>query len=463
MIAENEKIKEDFANKMRTEREMIEKEFNKEKEEEKKNLLNIGIADTKNFKRMRDLKEEVKENKKLSEKGKINLKAENLTEDKKLIKSYRDGLGIHWKDNGRPYKPIHKHQILDEEKEKIVEKQVQDWLKRDIIEDVSRNKNQQNVVFIINPLSIVSKKDLDENGNKKWRITLDPSYWQKRYTKPEFVEMNGLKSLVNVLEKGDYAMTFDIKDGFLHLKLKEEDKKYLCFESKGKVYRFNKFIWGPSTTPAEFNKLMGLVEKKLNGMKIRNAHHSDDWVILGKTESEVINNAKKFIRLCNKSGLQINISKSKIYPTQFFRFVGYNWDTREMATKMNELDKMKALDVLEYILNYPDETITKQNLYSQIKKIHLKTSMNYEMNYWIKKMYALGVGHGYYDKTIKIDNYLKMLCCNLIEIIEKNKSIFKIKDWKEYITKDWKLRRPSEKNKERVRILDALGQEIDMG
>jgi len=352
------------------------------------------------------------------------------------------------------------NRVFDDEAFKIMDNQIKTWMRDEVIEEVTKYKKDINKVHIINPVSIVPKKDLDENGKRKYRITLDPSFWQNKYTKAEFVSMSGTKEIMESLEKDDYAVKFDLKDGFLHLKINEEDRKYLCFEFNGRIYRFKKFIWGPSSTPAEFYKLMNLIKERLNKLNIRTAHHSDDWIILGKSFGEAMKNAETFVRLMNEANINLNIKKSNIYPTKLFDFVGMRFNTERMTVEMKDFDRERILELIEDILELKEGSkISKKDLYAILKTIQMKTLNHKEIHLAIKCLYQLGVGYSYYWKEIPITNelhnYFKIIRKEIREMTE----IFFIDDWRKFLSINWKEYSKKAKEGARERIYDSIDQQ----
>jgi hypothetical protein len=70
-----------------------------------------------------------------------------------------------------------------------------------------------------------------------------------------------LKVLKNLARKGDYAISFDIQDGFHFIPIAEEDRKYLTFEIDGQLWQCSALPFGWSVSPWIVTKTMRVVVK----------------------------------------------------------------------------------------------------------------------------------------------------------------------------------------------------------
>ena len=68
-----------------------------------------------------------------------------------------------------------------------------------------------------------------------------------------------LKVLRNLAQQGDFAISFDLQDGFHAIPIAEEDRKYLTFELDGKIWQCAALPFGWTLSPWIFNKVMRVV------------------------------------------------------------------------------------------------------------------------------------------------------------------------------------------------------------
>jgi hypothetical protein len=77
----------------------------------------------------------------------------------------------------------------------------------------------------------------------------------------EFVDydhfkMEGLHLLRDNLQRHDYMLTIDLKDAFHHVPVAEASRNYLVFEYNRKWFRYTCLVFGLSTAPYVFTKIM---------------------------------------------------------------------------------------------------------------------------------------------------------------------------------------------------------------
>ena len=68
-----------------------------------------------------------------------------------------------------------------------------------------------------------------------------------------------LKVLRNLAQEGDWAISFDLQDGFHAIPIAEEDRKYLTFEIDGKIWQCAALPFGWTLSPWIFCKVMRVV------------------------------------------------------------------------------------------------------------------------------------------------------------------------------------------------------------
>ena len=77
------------------------------------------------------------------------------------------------------------------------------------------------------------------------------------------VRYETLKRLQFMSRPGDWAISFDLADGFHAVNIHEDDRCYLTFSLQGKLYRANVLPFGLSASPAVFCKVMSVLTRLL--------------------------------------------------------------------------------------------------------------------------------------------------------------------------------------------------------
>jgi Reverse transcriptase (RNA-dependent DNA polymerase) len=61
----------------------------------------------------------------------------------------------------------------------------------------------------------------------------------------------------------------DLKEGFYHIEIREEDKYKTAFEYDGKVYEWNSMVMGFKNSPQVLQRVMNVILEKFRGKGLR--------------------------------------------------------------------------------------------------------------------------------------------------------------------------------------------------
>ena len=99
----------------------------------------------------------------------------------------------------------------------------------------------------------------------KERLILDLSHLNNYIVKTS-VKYEDLRTVIQLLKKGDYVFSFDIKSGYHHIDIFEEHRKYLSFcwkfeDGTIRYFHFNVLPFGLWPAPYVFTKVMRQLTK----------------------------------------------------------------------------------------------------------------------------------------------------------------------------------------------------------
>lgn len=86
-----------------------------------------------------------------------------------------------------------------------------------------------------------------------WRFILNLKRFNEYIIGPHF-KLENWKTVVQLLSPGDFLVSIDIQDAYLHIPICPEDKKYLRFRFQGQLYQFKVLLFGLASTPFIFTK-----------------------------------------------------------------------------------------------------------------------------------------------------------------------------------------------------------------
>jgi len=211
--------------------------------------------------------------------------------------------------------------------QEIVEKQVQEWLSEGIIKESTSN--------YASPVVLASKKD----GNK--RLCCDYRRLNKKIIRDNF-PMAVIDDVLAKLQKAKVYTTLDLRNGFFHVPVAEDSRKYTSFVTQNGQYEFLFVPFGISNSPAVFCRYVHSIFRQLiqNGTIVA---YMDDIIIPSETIEEGLQKLKEVLELAQSYGLQIKWQKSQFLKTRV-TFLGY---ILENGTIKPSEEKLKA------VKNYP--------------------------------------------------------------------------------------------------------------
>ena len=187
----------------------------------------------------------------------------------------------------------------------------------------------------LSQLFLVPKKD----GSQRPVINLKPL--NLLIQKQKF-KMEGAKVIRDLLQRGDWMTSIDLKDAYLSVPVAKEHRKYLRFAWGNTVFEFQCLPFGLSSAPRIFTKLLKPVMALLRKKGIRCIIFLDDLLIMGKVRKELESLSQEIILLLQLLGFRINFEKSHLTPTQTIKYLGFWIDSTKMIISLPE-DKVRGI------------------------------------------------------------------------------------------------------------------------
>src|SRR5699024_3612167 len=98
-----------------------------------------------------------------------------------------------------------------------------------------------------------------------------------------------------------YLAKVDLSKAFHSIPVREDQKKYYCFEFKGQKYRYRMMPMGAATAPKHFHQVMGQVLGRFEyGTSVR--HYQDDIIVGASTRAEMTKIYEALILHMKKEG-----------------------------------------------------------------------------------------------------------------------------------------------------------------
>ena len=158
------------------------------------------------------------------------------------------------------------------------------------------------------------------------RPVIDLSCLNRHLVVPHF-KMETQSSVRGAIRQGEWTVSIDIQDAYLHVPMGRKIRKFLRFMVNGQVYQFTCLPFGLATSPREFTKLLRPVVQLLRLQGIRLHVYLDDWLIRADSPEEVSDHARLVIQLLQHLGWLVNYAKSDLTPSRDFHFIGMHFRT----------------------------------------------------------------------------------------------------------------------------------------
>lgn len=212
---------------------------------------------------------------------------------------------------------------------KIIDQCIESLLQSDFISTCEPCKGQ-----FLSPIFTVPKP------NGKHRFILNLKHLNK-FVQLEHFKMEDFRTVLKLLNQNHFMSTLDLKDAYFLISIDKNHRKKLRFEWKSQLYEFNVLCFGLCTAPFVFTKLLKPVSQYLRSQGLISVNYLDDFLLIGQTYNECVNNVTKTMNVLQSLGFVINFNKSQITPKTECKFLGFIFNTNNMSIYLPEEKKQR--------------------------------------------------------------------------------------------------------------------------
>ncbi|GFV04336.1 retrovirus-related Pol polyprotein from transposon 17.6 [Trichonephila clavipes] len=187
-----------------------------------------------------------------------------------------------------------------------VNKQIEEWLNEGIIRPSSAE--------YASPIVMVKKKD------RSSRMCIDYRILNQKLVKDKF-PLPIIEDVLDTLQEAKVYSTLDLRNGFFHVDVDEDCRKYTSFIVPDGQFEFNKVPFGLSTSPGVFQRYVSSIFRDLTRKGIV-ISYLDDLVIPAKNEQEGLEKLKIIFEVAKKYGLEIKLKKCQFLKKKI-EFLGH--------------------------------------------------------------------------------------------------------------------------------------------
>ena len=218
---------------------------------------------------------------------------EELTYNKLVFSIVRNGFKI-------PFKSIPPLLVvwisLSQSSSPLLREEIVELLKKQAVERVQNPGTHG----FCSRLFLVPKK------TGKLRPVIDLSSLNQYISKQPF-KMETFKSVRQLIIVSDWAVSIDLTDAYLHVRIHQISRKYLRFVSEHQVFQFTALPFGMSLSLWIFTKLMEVIAAYLHQRAISLFPYLDDWLIRDLIRKQLISHTKYCLQTVQNLGFIPNL------------------------------------------------------------------------------------------------------------------------------------------------------------
>lgn len=224
--------------------------------------------------------------------GDVPMVVQEMIREYRPIKTVKSNIELNIQvDDDKP--SCHRPRRLASMEKEIVENQIKEWLRDGVIEACASEFSSSVVV--------VRKKD----GSP--RVCIDYRDLNKRIIKDRYPTPL-IEEQLDALQNAKVFSTIDLRNGFFHVPVHKDSRKYLSFVTHGGQYTFLRTPFGCCNSPRVFQRYINFVFRDLINKKII-VVYMDDIIIMARDVNEAVARLKMVFECAASAGLEIKWSK----------------------------------------------------------------------------------------------------------------------------------------------------------
>ena len=227
---------------------------------------------------------------------------------------------------------------LTQEQSQILDQEIQNLLQKNAIESTVSTKGFFSSMFT------VPKKD----GG--WRPIINLRSLNSYLVVSHF-KMEGIGSLKDVLQEGDFMGKIDLEDAYLSVPVHQEHRDFLKFCWRQKIYRFRSLPFGLATAPRVFTKILRPLVARMRMTGLRIIVYLDDMLVMAQSAERLMSHMQTLARELQALGFKLNHKKCVWEPVQAIEFLGFLVNSKTMKIYLPEEKIQKVMKECRHTIN----------------------------------------------------------------------------------------------------------------
>jgi hypothetical protein len=261
----------------------------------------------------------------------------NLVTDPWLLEIINQGHSLEFKEVPNLSLKVRWTILKDANMSLVLQNEVSELLKKEAIEVADPTSPGFYSTFFVVP-----KRD----GGLRPVLNLKPLNQYIQYKK---FRMETAASIFNYLRQGDWLVSIDLTDAYLHVPIRPSHRPFLRFAFNGEVYQFRVLPFGLSSAPRIFTMVLLPIAAHLHQRGIQFIPYLDDCLMIAKSPDQLRWNLQTALQVLSNAGFLVNYKKSSLIPTQDLVYLGMRLRT-DLATV--HLPESKAQVVIRCVQSF---------------------------------------------------------------------------------------------------------------
>ena len=166
-----------------------------------------------------------------------------------------------------------------------------------------------------------------------FKVSINPVLLAEQYPLPR------IEDIFANLSGGQHFSKLDLKQAYHQMEVTEESKKYLTINTHKGLFKYNRLVFGVTSSPAIWQRAIDQVLQGIPGTQCI----LDDMIITGRTDEEHLQNLKMVLQRLQDAGLKANREKCEFFKDRV-QFCGHEIDKQGLH---------KTGEKVEAIVNAP--------------------------------------------------------------------------------------------------------------
>lgn len=251
-------------------------------------------------------------------------------------------------------------------------------VKRQVHELLAANFIRRSKSEWASPILLVPKPT--RKGKKEWRMCVDYRGLNERTVKDRY-PIPSMADLYRKLQGSEIFSSFDLRSGYYHIPIAEEDKHKTAFITEEGLFEWNRLSFGFCNAPSMFQRAMDKIFHGLDFVVI----YLDDIIIASKNEQEHIEHMEEVFRRLNQHNIKLRLEKCQFFQTEI-KYLGIIVNRNGIKSDPKYIDK---------VLNFKEPTNPKElerfiglvtwigRFIPNLSKLTAKLTDNKNKNVWI--------------------------------------------------------------------------------